>query len=512
MNQALNSGKRCILISAPTGLGKSGINTTFCRTMSSFYTTPQNSLIDQILADKFLSKYFVEIKGRQNYQCIKDYTGDSTVDIGMCTRFKGYIPTHCNHKVECLYYSQKFKAIANTIILTNPMYLILEGKVEDPTPPRLGLRDILIVDEAHFIGDQIVQTSVLEIKPWLLSNLRIPEIKTKADLGDFILSALKTADNLFEQIDIQLDMDGEISLSDVKTKNALGDMIGKSRIFLENTGEEWIWETKFATIGGVVRPYLRVTPLSAQYFGGRALWYKGKKIVIVSSATLLNPRNFIIESGLSQLFSNDEILYIESPSIFPKENRPIVDMTVGSLSYSSIDKNLEPACIKLNAILDLEPGNVAIHIPSYELVDKIIDTMRHLGSKHWDRFIVHSSKDRNEKLLEWTSKRGYVFFAVAFSEGYDWKGEICDAQVLFKVPYPDINDKRIARMLQLKRWQSYYTRTIVTVIQAYGRAVRSEEDKKRFYVIDSSFWYLIRKNSNIIPDWFKEALPKTVQA
>ena len=50
---------------------------------------------------------------------------------------------------------------------------------------------------------------------------------------------------------------------------------------------------------------------------------------------------------------------------------------------------------------------------------------------------------------------------------------------------------------------------MLEVIQAYGRAVRAEDDRARFYVIDGSFQRLVGKCSKFVPDWFKEALPES---
>jgi Rad3-related DNA helicase len=513
INNAFKSGIRCILLSVPTGIGKSGINTTFCRAIDSFYTTPQNTLIDQIKSDQYLKDYFVEIKGRNNYECIKDYSGNSTVDVGMCTRFLNYIPTYCRHTYECPYYSQKLKAVESQIILTNPVYLILEGRVADPSPPRMGVRNLLVVDEGHFIENTLISVSTIEIKQWIYSSKsKIPEIRSKSDIINYVKHEEAIMREKVNSIEIQKDLDGNISHESVRLKNQLNNMLSSIYMFLDNTDKEWIYEIKFSNIAGKTLPYLSIKPLYGELFGNilwRKVWDSTGK-VIVSSATLLNPRNFIEITGLSRKFKRSEILFLEAPAIFPKENRPIIDMSIGSMTFDKQNSNLEKACSKLEYILDMESGNVVVHIPSYNLVDKIIETMRHLKSKHWHRFITHNSGDRTAKLEEWTGKRGYVFFAVAFTEGYDWGGDKCDAQVLFKVPYPDINDKRIARLLELKRYEQYYTTTLITVIQAYGRAVRSEQDKKNFYVIDSSFWKLMRLTKNSLPYWFKECLPQNI--
>jgi len=523
INQGLNSGVKCVLLSAPTGLGKSGINTTFARTKPSFYTTPQNQLITQILSDVYLAPYFMEIKGRQNYSCIKDYTGGSTVDLGMCTRYKNYIPTYCKHTSECPYWTQKLAVINSVkerIGITNPTYLILEGKLSEPNPPFLGNREMLIVDEGHSIDESIVNLISIEVKPWEI-GIQTPRIDNRQQLTGYLQLVYDHIENDLKNIDGQKDVYGEISVFDVKRKNTLANVKNQIEQYLESyEREEWLWETRFSTITtnfeGIPKkrtvPYLKVTPLSAKFFG-YFLWRKSSEIIFISSATLLNPHGLIRETGLDRRFKGDEILILQSPSIFPKENRPILDMTVGSMIYKEQDRNLEAACRKVNEILDYEKGNVVVHIPSYELVDKIMDTIRKMGGeqiRHWSRFITHESSDRNEKLESWVSQRGFVFFAVAFTEGHDWKGDICDAQILFKVPFPNIKDKRVARMLALKRWDWYYTRTFITIIQAYGRSIRSETDRKPFYILDSKFWDLIKypKVKQIIPEWFEEVIPK----
>ena len=49
------------------------------------------------------------------------------------------------------------------------------------------------------------------------------------------------------------------------------------------------------------------------------------------------------------------------------------------------------------------------------------------------------------------------------------------------------------------------------VIQAYGRAIRADDDKAGFYVVDGSFQKLVRDCWPYIPYWFKEALPPTLK-
>jgi Rad3-related DNA helicase len=108
------------------------------------------------------------------------------------------------------------------------------------------------------------------------------------------------------------------------------------------------------------------------------------------------------------------------------------------------------------------------------------------------------------------SSRGNVFVSVAFNEGQDWKYDICDAQILLKVPFPDLGDKRVRRRLDLGNRQWYENQTLTDVMQAYGRAIRAEDDHARFYIIDGSFNPLVKKWWNQLPDWFREVLPQSL--
>jgi Rad3-related DNA helicase len=148
----------------------------------------------------------------------------------------------------------------------------------------------------------------------------------------------------------------------------------------------------------------------------------------------------------------------------------------------------------------------AIHCHSYDhqkaLFDNLSEDLRH-------RLIIHTRRDRDEKLREWMQSRGKVFLSVAFNEGRDWKYDVCDAQILLKVPFPDLGDRRVKRRLDMGRERWYDNQAMLEVIQAYGRAVRAEDDKARFYVVDGSFQRLVRNCWQFIPDWFKEVPPES---
>ncbi|MCJ7455491.1 DEAD/DEAH box helicase family protein, partial [Candidatus Bathyarchaeota archaeon] len=58
MVEAFKSGKKCVILTAPTGFGKSYVNASFTSVTRSFYATPQLALIDQMLRDPSLRGRF----------------------------------------------------------------------------------------------------------------------------------------------------------------------------------------------------------------------------------------------------------------------------------------------------------------------------------------------------------------------------------------------------------------------------------------------------------------------
>ncbi|MGA9151823.1 MAG: helicase C-terminal domain-containing protein [Candidatus Nitrosopolaris sp.] len=55
--------------------------------------------------------------------------------------------------------------------------------------------------------------------------------------------------------------------------------------------------------------------------------------------------------------------------------------------------------------------------------------------------------------------------------------------------------------------QQWYTwQTALRLVQGYGRSVRSKDDWAKTYVLDSAFLPFVRKNANILPIWFIQAI------
>jgi Rad3-related DNA helicase len=503
----LNTGVKCILLDAPTGFGKSPVNITFCRAFdNAFYTTPQLTLIDQIQKDKLVGKYVTEIKGRQNYVC--KYDPAATTDIGLCKRLKDF---SCQKVDVCPYWIQKLKALKAHTALMSFSYFLLEGRTE--TDYSFKRRELLVLDESHSIDRHVINHISLTVSPWSItfdlykkfSNL-VGNVQSMSDVISLVSTIKDLAEQSVEEVVVQTTLTGgELSITQATNNRRLEDFISNADMFLNSEeSTEWVWQITWTSYHGNNYPKLIVQPLYAREFMLDMIWSRAN-YYIVSSATLLNIPIFVHETGLDKVLKKDEILHINIPSTFPPENRPIIDRTNGKLTRSEREKNIYPAVKILERILDQESGNVAVHLHSYEM---LISVANLIDSKYKERLVTHTPETRQEALELWKNSHGKVFLCVSFEEGQDWYNPICDAQVLFKVPYLDTNDKRVEARLEKRNWSWYYNETLKTVIQSYGRAVRSPTDKARYYVIDASFIDLIRRCKKDVPAWIKEVLPE----
>jgi ATP-dependent DNA helicase DinG len=78
-------------------------------------------------------------------------------------------------------------------------------------------------------------------------------------------------------------------------------------------------------------------------------------------------------------------------------------------------------------------------------------------------------------------------------------------QIITKAPYPDLRDRWINEKRKING-QWYTWQTALRLVQGYGRSIRSKEDWAKTYVLDEAFGYFVRKNRNILPDWFIQAV------
>jgi Rad3-related DNA helicase len=125
------------------------------------------------------------------------------------------------------------------------------------------------------------------------------------------------------------------------------------------------------------------------------------------------------------------------------------------------------------------------------------------------RFIANTrddSQNREDIIREFIrSDLPLILVTPSAHEGMDFRDDICRWQVICKIPYPDLNDKQVKRRMEIdRRW--YLWKTILRLVQTYGRGTRSDSDWCDTFLFDSSFGSLWKQCKNIMPVWFREAI------
>ena len=124
------------------------------------------------------------------------------------------------------------------------------------------------------------------------------------------------------------------------------------------------------------------------------------------------------------------------------------------------------------------------------------------------RLISHTSQNRERVLNHFEdSKDPLILVSPSMSEGVDLPYDKCRFQVIYKVPFPYLGDKQInLRRKRDQRWYAY--KTVMTLMQAYGRGMRAEDDSCYTYILDKDIEMLFKSPmyKSLVPEFFKEAI------
>jgi ATP-dependent DNA helicase DinG len=234
----------------------------------------------------------------------------------------------------------------------------------------------------------------------------------------------------------------------------------------------------------------------------KSVFEKGSKVLIMS-ATILNNKAFCKSIGLGM----DDVKFIRVKSDFPVEHRAIYPLNIAYLNYSNLQSldtkvKISRAVDNLMSIYKNDKG--IIHTTSYEQLTFIKDNISKENARRL--LITDPEIQRDEVIFQHTStKKPTVLISPSLHTGLDLKDELSRFQIITKVPYPSKGDRWTnSKRESDEEW--YYWQTALRLIQAYGRSIRSKDDWAKTYILDSAFSYFIKKNKNMVPDWFIQAI------
>ena len=544
IEQAIKSGFKYIFLEAPAGFGKSPVAIALARYLgSSHICTATKDLQAQYSRD---FPFIREVKGKSNFICIiKDEMGlDETCNYGPCLKDDGY---DCIYKTKlgdykvqgegtkyesidldhfaqkkyidkmksksriiqldwkpCHYYHQKWIALKSSHTIYNYKYFLSDLFYSNS----MQKRQLLVLDEAH-----TVESEVADFKSFTVFNEGItgflPKLSIPYENEYDIETWIAFGTELREKLLIFIDKASTILEKNIEqypfTEKNLIDAITKEKNLttviedMRTNKDNWIVTNVEKTANNQLRKVL-VTPIDvSSYF--KDILDKGS-ISLFMSATILSKDYLCKIVGIK----SDQVKFIRvHESNFPLKNRPIYLMNVAWLNAKTMNQSLPAIANAVNNIMTTHKKEKGIiHTTSYSQLRFIKEN---ICKENAIRLIETGSKfDRNEMLEKhYKSSKPTVLISPSLYLGVDLKDNLSRFQIIVKVPYADLTDRKISVMKQ--RDPNWYTwKTILKLVQAYGRSIRSKEDFANTYILDSSITFLLKQAKEMSPKWFSDAI------
>lgn len=490
--EAFADGKRFVVIEAPTGAGKSAMAVTLAREANSSYLlTAQKILQSQYVTD---FPDLALMKGRSNYDCLVMPTHAAAAPCLAGRRFP-----QCD---DCPYFTAKDVAAAASNTTLNYAYYLAELNYSGGLSPR----ELLVLDEAHNAEAALMGFVQVTVTDAALARAglaeRIPYVQDELGYFDFVDELLPRLLGRSREVDLELrrnDSSADIELSRLQTKQWLDNQGRRLQLLLDSVDDDlvdWTVERRQEEGGQV----LTFKPVRVASFAEPLLFGFADRVLMLS-ATILDPATYLSSLGIEA----EDAAVIRVPSDFPAENRPIVLRPSARLTRHHLERELPRLVAAVSRVLDDHPHEKGvIHSHSYRITRHLL---ANLPRQHRSRLVSHDSAAARDAALDahLSSRDATVLLTPSMTEGIDLANELSRWQVICKIPYPYLGDPQVALRRDLDpAW--YDWRTCLTVVQAYGRSVRSRDDFAVTYLLDADFPAFLRRQRARLPEWFLEAV------
>lgn len=409
----------------------------------------------------------------------------------------------CSKEENCTYWRQKKEALKSDIAVLTFAMLIANTYLSDDY--KFSKRNLLIIDECHSLESQVAgMFAGFTLSPRVLPKLGSEEYREEMlkDLEKDLPKSKRIEDFLpfFNNFD-DFAMRWIPYCENERERDKLKNLSRKIEYMLSEINEGRIWVIDMPDYKEGVKRILprKFKPVLIDRFLQRKIWSQANKIIL-STATVsyrYNISKWLKILGLKE-YNYD---FHSVPMIFPIENRPIITSCMGGkMTYNKEDENWEGNINIVKEIIKKHDGERGvIHTQSYERAKKL-----YLSLKEYNIFLHEKRKIDTDVIEEWFESDKMILISPAIKDGVDLKDDKCRFQILLKVPYPNIKDARVEYIINNKKdWEWYENETKKDIVQMYGRAVRSETDYAKFYIVDGSFRKLSKRG---FPNWFLEAL------
>lgn len=525
--QAFEQGKRFVVLEMGTGTGKSATGLTIA---NCFHASNPTSRAHFLTTQKILQQQYVDdfgedvagpmrsVKSSNNYTC-SYYSDQSCAEsrrllTSLKKQFAGTAFQQCCSS-NCVYAKAKRDYLDARASVTNFSYFLAETMymADVESTNKIGKRDLLIVDEAHNIADELSKFIEVTFSEKFCKDVlkcKMPSFTPTTESSKIFAWVKKTYVNrlnvhistlqkrLAALLSLGTDLDQTEFTNISKQHSALDKHVCKVNRFIEEfDSQNWV-------VNVVMPPAdnnrsgrrIEFKPIDVAPYAEQLLYKFGDRVLLMS-ATIIDFDVFCRTSGISV----ESAAYLRIPSPFPPENRPIHVLRAGKMSVNHIDSTLPKIAEIIKMLLQHhENDKGVIHCVSFKVAQYI---KNHVDS---DRLLIHGSDDRDRVLQRHLmSSQPTVLLSPSMTEGVDLADDASRFQILCKVPFPYLGDKVIQRRKDLdRRW--YPFQTVKTIVQAFGRSVRNASDHAESYILDEDWDYFFQINRALFPKEFIDAI------
>lgn len=525
------SGARIVFLDAPVGSGKSLIHLLVARGLDGAYiTTPQTLLVDQYAEDTASTGKFhglaATLYGRGNYPCpylqelakADGKESEATADGAPCTFLKIWpkpgislnlknpktYTLQCPRLNLCPYYIAKALAQSHLTSVTTLAYLFtgiirVSGKYGYGWSPR----PLLVVDEAHGLVEDLVQFHAVEIKKRTLPRFDFVGIGQSEDPLAFVRENLpsylqKEEENYEVMMNQRALKSNTRHIEAIQRQFRLLQCAARIMSNLFRDDVEWVYTQESEPEKHLWRP-LEIMPFVSSF-------WSNFDYILLGSATFLGIPTLVHDLGLLGPWA-----VVSMRDVFPASHAPIRILGTVWLNKDRFDKEMPRVISEIARIAELHPQERGlIHCNSYKMSEKLAELAQ---PPLQQRLVFHSRNERNECLDLWKEdgRGNSIFVGVGMSEGLDLMDDIARWQVIVKAPYPNLGDPWIVRRkARPGGYQWYDEHTIIDILQACGRVMRSKDDYGATYILDANVGRLITQYRTSLPEWFRNRA-KTAQ-
>lgn len=495
-----------IIVESPVGSGKSLLALSFANFCAKSTQAPNTSFIltsQRVLQEQYFKSFehsgLVALYGKGNYKCANRNT---TCDVGSILKPKC---DNCPH--------ERAKSLAKSlphVVLNYKLALLLLGF----TTVFKNKRKLMVFDECHNMEQELTEFDAVMVTKKRCEKYKLP-YKEFNDIEaaftwlstTYYETVEQIVDNMLDEYDHLINGSGAQNAEDVrklKELNALMEHANTIGALVSGFPREEV-ASNLVLIKDPT--FMKIKRLSAAHSFKKIFDNNAERFLFLSS-TILDHKQFCQDLGINP----NETAFLSLDSEFPKEHRPIFYMPIMKMNASwKDDANKKSRTQMVDTIITLvnehhKDESGIIHTANFAIAKWLTEELK--GKVPHDLYHHNPETgvgDRGMVIDAFqNAEHPGLLISPSITEGLDLVGDLARFAIIAKVGFPFLGDAWIKRKMELSQ-QWYYRQTMIDIIQASGRVVRSVDDWGTVYILDSSFGFLKNQSRHMIPSWWMEA-------